>query len=104
MSDSNDRRDDEKRDLECLRLASDCKSASHLTPYRLPTLTPPMACEVIASAQEISSWLGSRLGADRGQSSEPIHTLRPCLSFRYTQGAVRDQVGLTTCLQASGKV
>jgi hypothetical protein len=54
---------------------SDCKSASHLTPYRLPTLTPPMACEVIASAQEISSWLGSRLGADRGQSSEPIHKM-----------------------------
>ena len=40
-----------------------------------------MACEVIASAQEISSWLGSRLGADRGQSSEPIHTLIRRMSF-----------------------
>jgi hypothetical protein len=65
---------------------SDCKSASHLTPYRLPTLTPPMACEVIASAQEISSWLGSRLGADRGQSSEPIHN---CLRSSSIDGLGR---------------
>jgi hypothetical protein len=32
-----------------------------------------MALEVVATAKEINSWLGSRLEADRGQSSEPIH-------------------------------
>jgi hypothetical protein len=40
-------------------------SAGHLTPYRRPTLTPSIAIEVIATAKEISSWLGSWLDADR---------------------------------------
>jgi hypothetical protein len=44
--------------------ATGCKSANHLTTNRLPTLTPPMALEVLVSAKEISSGLGSRLGAD----------------------------------------
>jgi len=30
MSDSNDRRDDEKRELECLRLASDLNSSPRI--------------------------------------------------------------------------
>ena len=60
-----------------------CKSASHLTPNRLPTLTPLMALEVIAAAKEKSQWLGSRLDADRGESSQPIHTRR---SLRAAHG------------------
>jgi hypothetical protein len=32
-----------------------------------------MALEVIGTAKESSSWLGSLLDAYRGQSSEPIH-------------------------------
>ncbi len=52
-----------------------CKSASHLTPYRRPTLTPPMALEILGTTKEISSWLGSQLDADRDQSSEPIHKI-----------------------------
>ncbi len=61
--------------------AHPCKSANHLTPNRLPTLTPPIALEVIATAKEISSGLGSRLGTDWGQSSEPIHNQTNLVSF-----------------------
>jgi hypothetical protein len=50
--------------------------ASHLTPDRLPTLTPSMAANVFATTKENSHWLVSRLGADRGQSSEPVYTER----------------------------
>ena len=49
-----------------------CKSAGYLTPYRRPTLTPPIALEPIGTAMEIGSCLGSRLDADRGQSLEPM--------------------------------
>jgi|tagenome__1003787_1003787.scaffolds.fasta_scaffold19337935_2 hypothetical protein len=58
-----------QKDELCLYLGETddgCKSANHLTPNRLPTLTPPTTLEVIAPAKEISSGLGSRLGADRG--------------------------------------
>jgi hypothetical protein len=34
-----------------------------------------MALEVIGTAKESSSWLGSLLDAYKGQSSEPIHTV-----------------------------
>jgi len=32
--------------------ADGCRPASHLTPNRLPTLTPPIAVEVIVTAKE----------------------------------------------------
>jgi hypothetical protein len=78
------------RDIEVLKsevdrggydvvLEANCKSASLFTPNRRPTLTPHVAHEVIGTAKEISSWLGSPLDADGGQSSEPIHTERPHL-------------------------
>lgn len=44
-----------------------CKSASRLTPNRLPRLTPPQALEDVASARKIDGRPGSRLGAERGQ-------------------------------------
>lgn len=50
------------------------KSAGHLPPDRLPTLTPPTMPEAIVITKEINGWPGSRLGADRGQGSEPIHS------------------------------
>jgi adenylate cyclase len=51
-----------------------CKSANRLTPNRLPTLTPSMALEVIATAEKIFRWPGSRSDAGRGQSSKPKHS------------------------------
>jgi hypothetical protein len=52
-----------REDLDRLspwHLEIECKSASHLTPNRLPTLTPAMALEVIATAKGINGWPGSR--------------------------------------------
>lgn len=39
-------------------------------------LTPPTTPEAIAITKEINGGRGSRFGADRGQSLEPIHTLK----------------------------
>ena len=55
-------------------LSADCEQARHLTPDRLPRLTPPLPLDVPDTAKEISGGVGSRLGADRDQSSEPMHS------------------------------
>jgi hypothetical protein len=57
------------------KVSTRCRKASHLTPDRLPTLTPSMAAEVFVTTKENSHWLGFRLGANRGQRSEPVYIL-----------------------------
>jgi hypothetical protein len=61
-----------------------CEQARHLTPDRLSRLPPPLPLDVADTAKEISRGMGSRLGAGRGQSSEPMHTEDPPASERLT--------------------
>ncbi len=50
-----------------------CVSAPNFDPNRRPTLTPPMALEVIGSEKEIINRLGSALDADRGANGSLIY-------------------------------
>ena len=45
-----------------------CESAWHLTPNKLPTVTPVEDVQVIAIARRLPDWVGSALGADVGSS------------------------------------
>jgi hypothetical protein len=51
-----------------------CESARRLTPDRLPRLTPLIAAQEFHNIEEILGLPGSRLEAERGQTSEPNHT------------------------------
>jgi hypothetical protein len=55
MSDSNDRRDDQKRELECLRLASDLRQLAK------ETLDPDLRAHCLRMAKH---WSGEKLAKD----------------------------------------
>jgi hypothetical protein len=58
MSDSNDRRDDEKRDLECLRLASDLRQLAK------ETLDPELKAHCLRMAKQWSDEADNPAGDD----------------------------------------
>lgn len=58
MSDSNDRRDDEKRDLECLRLASDLRQLAK------ETLDPELKSHCFRMAKQWSDEADNPAGDD----------------------------------------